>query len=369
MRRRFALLIACRRLLRRGVGADHSALPTRTACHPSPTTSVPFTYVGGDGSVLDRPEQRRASTRSQLVDVFARNNARARCRPGLVEPRRCRRRAGRLQLALGRRSDRAAREHPDRATVSRLSFAVDRARPQGGVQASASSGATIPSSVLARGFGNGRAAGHQLHDDVAQVGSSDDIGTYRTGSRAATIDTLFEQALRNGIRRAVRARVRAACDARAWRCEYAGRRWRARDDVLARSRHATWPAWLGLSALAEHVARSGAAGEGDDDRVSVFLRYEFARHTVARSRRPRASKRIRPGISRSLARPSSGHPRTVETIATCARGPCPSRRVRASTPITFRSPRPTARARHRKASRSRSMRLPMTATPMATRWW
>ena len=86
--------------------------------------SVPLSYVGNDGSV-SIGVNREGQTEGQLLGVFARNNARALVGQVWWD------RAG----AGGAQADYnwlwggdpiAAREHPDQATVSRLSFALDQ---------------------------------------------------------------------------------------------------------------------------------------------------------------------------------------------------------------------------------------------------
>ena len=290
--------------------------------------SVPLTYVGGDGSV-SIGVNREGQTEGQLLGVFARNNARA------VVGQLWWDRAG----AGGLQGDYnwlwggdpiAAREHPERATVSRLSFAVDQ-------NADHDRKATLGFGIerrdysveawLARGISNARAAGHRLHDDLAQVGGSDDIGTY-TQVETTTTDTLFESkpyGMEVGVQfghvfEPLAMRVHGGASTADGDGARATTFSLGLDTPLGRR------GW-GLSALAEHVARSGGAGAGSDDRVSVFLRYEFSRRggTFATT----ASIEDPAWISRSLARPSSAHPRTVESY----------RRTRSRTVSVTRGPR------------------------------
>jgi len=295
---------------------------------PSVTdASVPLTYVGGDGSVSIGVNG-EGRTEGQLLGVFARNDARAvvgqlwwdRAGAGGIQ--------GDYNWLWG--GDPVfAREHPDQATVSRLSFAIDQ-------NAEHDRKATIGFGIerraysveawLARGISKARAAGHRLHDDLAQVGGTDDIGTW-TEVETTTTDTLFEAKPYGlevglhfghvfdplGMRLHGGASTADGDGARATTFSL------GLDTPLGRR------GW-GLSALAEHVARSGGAGGEDDDRLSVFLRYEFSRRggTFA----PTSAVQDTAWISRALARPSSAHPRTVETyrrtrsqVVSVTRGP------------------------------------------------
>ena len=70
----------------------------------------------------------------------------------------------------------------------------------------------------------------------------------------------------------------------------------------------------GLSALAEHVSKQGSLdSDQSDDRVAVFLRYEFGSHG---SFVPTSQLEDPAWISRSLGRPSGAHPRIVESYRT-----------------------------------------------------
>ena len=69
-----------------------------------------------------------------------------------------------------------------------------------------------------------------------------------------------------------------------------------------------------MSALAEHVGKHGSLdSDQSDDRLAVFLRYEFGSHG---SFVPTSQLEDPAWISRSLARPSSAHPRIVESYRT-----------------------------------------------------
>ncbi|WP_395684315.1 cadherin-like domain-containing protein [Dokdonella sp.] len=289
--------------------------------------SVPLSYVGNDGSV-SIGVNREGQTEGQLLGVFARNNARALVGQIWWD------RAG----AGGAQADFnwlwggdpiAAREHPDRATVSRLSFALDQ-------NAQHDRKATLGFGVerrdysieawLAHGVSGARAAGHALHDDLAQLGGSDDIGAY-TQVETTTTDTLFES---KAYGTEIGVQFGHVFEPMAMRVHGGastadGDGARATTFSLGLDTPLGTRGW-GLSALAEHVARSGGAGSGSDDRLSVFLRYEFGRSS---SFAPTAQLQDPAWITRSLARPSSAHPRTVESY----------RRTRSQTVSVTRGPR------------------------------
>lgn len=310
MRRRLVLLsaVAC------CVVASAQILPKDPNDDGVPSVtdpSVPLSYVGNDGSV-SIGVNREGQTEGQLLGVFARNNARALVGQVWWD------RAG----AGGAQADYnwlwggdpiAAREHPDQATVSRLSFALDQ-------NAEHDRKATLGFGVerrtfsveawLAHGVSSARAAGHALHDTTNQIGGSDDIGTW-TQVDTTTIDTLFESkpygteiGLQFGhVFEPFAMRVHGGASTAD------GDGARATTFSLGLDTPLGTRGW-GLSALAEHVARSGGAGGGDDDRLSVFLRYEFGR---SGSFAPTSQLQDPAWITRSLARPSSAHPRTVES--------------------------------------------------------
>lgn len=307
MRRCFVVLLA----VAGTTVASAQFAPRDPDAPPSVTDpSVPLTYVGNDGSVsLGINSEGR--TEGQLLGVFARNDARA------VVAQLWWDRAG----AGGMQADYnwlwggdaiAAREHPDEATVSRLSFALDQ-------NASHDRKATFGFGIerrafsveawLAHGVSSGRAAGHVIQNDATQLGGSDAVGTW-TQVDTTTIDTLFEEkafGTEVGVQfshvfEPLAMRVRGGASTQD------GVGARATTFSLGLDTPLGTRGW-GLSALAEHVQRSGAASGGDDDRLSVFLRYEFGGHG---SFAPTAQLDNPAWISRSLARPSNAHPRTVE---------------------------------------------------------
>ncbi|MGN6519844.1 MAG: Ig-like domain-containing protein [Dokdonella sp.] len=279
---------------------------------PSVTdASVPLSYVGNDGSV-SIGVNREGHTEGQLLGVFARNNARAMVGQIWWDQSG----AGGAQADfnwLWGGDPIAAREHPDRATVARLSFAVDQ---NGEHDRKATLGFGIERRAfsvegwLSHGISGARLAGHAVHSDVATTSGDDDIGTY-TQVDTTTIQTLFE---RKPYGAEIGLQVSHVFEPLAMRV-HAGASTQDGDGARA----STFAFGLdtplgtrgwGLSALAEHVARSGGAGEGDDDRLSVFLRYEFGRHGAFV---PTAQLEDPAWIARSLARASSAHPRTVES--------------------------------------------------------
>ena len=288
--------------------------------------SIPLSYVGNDGSI-SLGVNAEGETEGQLRGVFARNDARA------VVGQLWWDRAG----AGGAQFDFnwlwggdpiAAREHPDRATVSRLSFALDQ-------NAQHARKATLGFGIerrdfsvegwLAHGVGGARDAGRTLQDEVVRSSGRDELGDY-TVSEITTIDTLFESkpfGIEMGLQfshvfEPWATRVYGAGSTQDGDGARATTLSLGLDTPLGRN------GW-GLAARADHVQRSGLAG-GDDNRLAVFLRYEFGRHG---SFVPTAQLDSPAWIARSLARPSCAHPRTVETY----------RRVRSRNVTVTRGPR------------------------------
>ncbi|MCC6595427.1 MAG: tandem-95 repeat protein [Rhodanobacteraceae bacterium] len=288
--------------------------------------SIPLSYVGNDGSI-SLGVNAEGETEGQLMGVFARNDARA------VVGQLWWDRAG----AGGAQFDFnwlwggdpiAAREHPDKATVSRLSFALDQS-------AQHARKATLGFGIerrdfsvegwLAHGVGGARDAGRTLQDEVVRSSGRDELGDY-TVLETTTIDTLFES---KPFGTEVGLQFSHVFEPWATRVYGAGS---TQDGDGARATTLSLGVdtplgrngW-GLAARADHVQRSGLAG-GDDNRLAVFLRYEFGRHG---SFVPTAQLDSPAWIARSLARPSSAHPRTVETY----------RRVRSRNVTVTRGPR------------------------------
>lgn len=308
MRRRFVGLLAAA-----GIAAASAQVAPRDPDAPPSVAdpSIPLTYVGNDGSV-SIGVNREGRTEGQLLGVFARHDTHAvvgqlwwdRAGAGGVQ--------GDYNWLWGG-NPIAAREHPDQATVSRLSFALDqnaahdrKATLGFGIERRAFS----VEAWLAHGVSGGRAAGHVVRNDPTQIGGSDDVGTW-TQVDTTTIDTLFED---KPFGTEFGVQFSHVFEPMAMRL-YGGAS--TQDGVGARATTLSLGldtplgkrGW-GLSALAEHVRRTGGAGTGDDDRLSMFVRYEFGGHG---SFAPTAQLENPAWISRSLARPSSAHSRTVES--------------------------------------------------------
>ena len=274
--------------------------------------SVPLTYVGGDGSV-SLGINAEGETEGQLLGVFARNDARAMVgqlwwdRAG----------AGGIQADfnwLWGMDPARAREQPGEATIARLTFALDQ-------NAEHARKATLGFGIerrefslegyLARGFGGGRAAGSTTLLDDRVLTGSDGVGDYAQLETTAT-ELLFESRPYGnefGVQlshvfepRAMRLRGGASTQD--------GDGARANTFSLGLDTPLGTRGW-GLTAQAEQVRRLGSVdGDEEDLRISAYLRYEFGRNGAFA---PTADLRNPAWISRAIARPSSSHPRTVET--------------------------------------------------------
>ncbi len=276
--------------------------------------SVPLSYVGNDGSV-SLGINREGQTEGQLLGVFARNNARAvvgqlwwdRTGAGGVQ--------GDFNWLWGV-TPLEAREHPDSVTIARLSFALDQNE---GHDRKATLGFGIErrefslEGYLARAVTGARSAGSSLHNDITTLTGVDDIGNY-TQVQTSTVETLFARKP-YGIEAGFQ--VSHVFEPLAMRV-HAGASTQSGDGARASTFSAGLDTPLGtrgwgLSALAEHVSRHGdvAVDTGqNDDRLSLYLRYEFGGHG---SFVPTSELEDPAWIARSLARPSSAHPRIVET--------------------------------------------------------
>ena len=274
--------------------------------------SVPLSYVGGDGSV-SLGINAEGETEGQLLGVFARNDARAVVgqlwwdRAG----------AGGLQADfnwLWGMDPAQARLYPEQATVARLSFALDQ-------NAAHDRKATLGFGIerrefslegyLARGFSGGRAAGSALLTDDTVIAGSDGIGDYTQVETTAT-ELLFES---RPYGTEVGMQVSHVFEPLALRLRGGastqdGDGARANTFSLGLDTPLGTRGW-GLSVQAEEVRRQGSVdGDDDDLRLSAYLRYEFGRNG---SFAPTASLQNPAWISRAIARPSSSHPRTVES--------------------------------------------------------
>ena len=323
MRRRLAIaLAAC------GITLASAQYPQQDPERiPSVTEpSIPLTYVGNDGSIsLGINSEGR--TEGQLMGVFARNDARA------VVGQLWWDRAG----AGGTQFDFNwlwggdavfARQNPDQATVSRLSFALDQ-NAQHARKATLGFGierrAFSVEGWLAHGVGGARKDARTVQVDPQVVSGSDEFGNY-TEVTTTTIDTLFES---KPFGTEVGLQLSHVFEAWPTRV-YGGASTQDGDGVRATTLSLGLDTPLGrrgwgLSARADHVQRQGMGG-GSDDRLALFLRYEFGGHG---SFLPTSQLDTPAWIPRALARPSNAHPRTVETY----------RRVRHQSVSVTREPR------------------------------
>lgn len=302
--------------------------PTDPSEGPSVTDpSVPLSYVGGDGSI-SLGINAEGETEGQLLGVFARNDARAVVgqlwwdRAG----------AGGLQTDfnwLWGMDPEQARLHPDQATIARLTFALDqnaahdrKATVGFGIERRAFS----VEGYLARGFSGGRAAGGMLLTDDTVLTGSDDVGDYAQVETTAT-ELLFESrpyGIEVGLQ-ASHVFEPLALRLRGGASTQDGDGARANTFSLGFDTPLGTRGW-GLSAQAEQVRRHGSIdGDDDDLRLSAWLRYEFGRNGAFV---PTASLQGPAWIPRAIARPSSSHPRTVESyrrvrdrVVTVSQGP------------------------------------------------
>ncbi|HEY0230260.1 MAG TPA: Ig-like domain-containing protein, partial [Dokdonella sp.] len=288
--------------------------------------SVPLSYVGNDGSVSVGING-EGHTEGQLLGVFARSNTRAvvgqlwwdRSGAGGVQ--------GDYNWLWGG-SALEAREHPDQATVARLSFAIDQ---NGEHDRKSTLGFGIErraftlEGYVAAGISSARNSGSTLATSATTLNGSDAIGSY-TEIETTAVQTLFQskpygtefglQLGRTlqpfGTRVHVGASTQDGNGARA-------NTWSVGVDSPLGTR-----GW-GVSALAEHVNRTGSLDAGKDDRLSVFVRYEFGK---TGSFQPTRQLEDPAWITQSLAQPSTAHSRNVESYqqrrsqtTTVTRGP------------------------------------------------
>ena len=287
--------------------------PSSTDGNPSVTDpSIPLTYVGGDGSV-SLGVNGRGQTEGQLMGVFARSNLRAVVGQAWWD----RSGAGGLQADynwLWGMDAIEARAHPEQATVARLGFAIDQ---NGERDRKVTFGFGIErrefsaEGWLAHGMSGGRRADHSLETAYATINGSDEIGSF-TEVDATTVDTLYERrpyGLEAGLA------FSHVFEPLALRLHGGGS---VQDGDGARASTLSvgidtplgTRGW-GLSALAEHVHRQGAlVTDGDDMRLSAYLRYEFGHGGPFV---PTSQLQDPAWVARALARPSSAHPRVVES--------------------------------------------------------
>ena len=273
--------------------------------------SVPLSYVGNDGSISIGINS-EGDSEGKLTGVFARSEERA-----FVEQLWWDRTgAGGIQSDynwLWGMTAQEAREQPDRATVARLSFAVD----QNGEHArKATLGFGIErrafsiEGYIARGISGPRNDGIGLQSDAAPITGSDEIGTY-TQIETTTVATVFAS---KPFDSEVGLQVSHVFEPLSMRIN-GGASFQNGDGARSNTVSVGIDAPLGKSGwgvagLAEHVNSSGGIDASDDDRFSLFLRYEFGRKG---SFVPTSQLEGPAWIARSLARNSTAHPRTVET--------------------------------------------------------
>lgn len=289
--------------------------------------SVPLSYVGGDGSV-SLGINTEGETEGQLLGVFARNDARAMVGQFWWD----RAGAGGLQTDfnwLWGMDPAQARLHPEDAMIARLTFAFDQ-------NAARDRKATLGFGIerrefsfegyLAHGVSGARAGGSAVLEDDRLVTGSDGIGDYAQVETTAT-ELLFESrpyGAEIGVQvshvfEPLAMRVRGGASTQD------GDGARANTFVIGLDTPLGTRGW-GMSAQAEQVRRQGSVdGDEDDFRVSAYLRYEFGRNGAFA---PTAGLNNPAWISRAIARPSSSHPRTVESyrrvrdrVVTVSQGP------------------------------------------------
>ena len=278
--------------------------------------SIPLSYVGNDATVsLGINEE--GHTEGQLMGVFARSNARA----TVAQLWWDRAGAGGLQADfnwLWGFDPMRAREHPEQATVARLSFALDQNSDH---DRKATVGFGIErreyslEAYLSGGISGARRSDTSLLNTEATIHGTDEIGDY-TQVETTTTETIFDRKPYGGELGLSASHFFEAAATRL----HGGLSYQTGDDGA----HAnTFSVGLdtqlgkrgwGVSALAEHISKHGSLdGNPDDDRVAVFLRYEFGAHG---SFVPTSQLEDPAWITRSLARPSSAHPRVVESYRT-----------------------------------------------------
>jgi hypothetical protein len=276
--------------------------------------SVPLSYVGNNASV-SLGVNTEGDTEGQILGVFARNNERALVGQLWWD----RNGAGGVQADfnwLWGLTALEAREHPDKVTVARLSFAIDQ---NGEHDRKATVGFGIErkefsaEAYLAGGISSARSSAIVQSSNSTSIGS-DEIGDY-TQVDTVTAETIFDTkpyGMEFGLQ------FSHVFDP-AMRL-YGGAGYQNGDDGARANTVSVGldtplgtRGW-GLSGLAQHVSsHDSIGGDSSDDRFALFLRYEFGSHG---SFVPTAQLEDPAWISRSLARPSIAHPRNVESYRT-----------------------------------------------------
>ncbi|MET0225274.1 MAG: Ig-like domain-containing protein, partial [Dokdonella sp.] len=273
--------------------------------------SVPLSYVGNDGSV-SLGINGEGRTEGQLLGVFARSNERA----VIGQLWWDRASAGGIQTDfnwLWGMSALEAREHPEAATIARLSFAIDQNAEH---DRKATLGFGIErrefaiDAYLAGGISSTRNSGGLLTTSSVTQTGTDTIGSYAQIDTTA-VQTLFgskpygaELGLQvSHVFEPMALRVHGGASVQHGDGAHANTVSIGLDTPLGTR------GW-GLSALGEHLSRHGGLDAGDDDRLSVYLRYEFGSRG---SFVPTGQLEDPAWIARALGHPSSAHPRVVDT--------------------------------------------------------
>jgi len=277
--------------------------------------SIPLSYVGNDASVSLGVNE-SGHTEGQILAVFARSNAHA----AVGQLWWDRSGAGGVQADfnwLWGITPAEARLHPDESTVARLSFAVDQ---NGDHDRKATVGFGIERREFSiEGYLSGGITGARRSDvatatDLSTISGIDDIGSY-TQTETTTTQTIFD---RRPYGTEVGVQLSHVFEGTALRLHGGA----SAQDGNGGARANTFSLGIdtplgtrgwGLSALAEHVSKRGSEDDDSDDRIAVYLRYEFGSHG---SFVPTSQLEDPAWISRSLARPSSAHPRVVESYRT-----------------------------------------------------
>jgi len=284
---------------------------------PSVTNpSVPLSYVGNDASVsLGLNED--GHSEGQLMGVFARNNERAAVGQLWWDQSGAGGFQGDFNWLWGMDA-LYARAHPDEVTVARLSFALDQ-------NADRDRKATVGFGIerrefsveayLAGGISSARRSDSSLANALQTINGTDDIGAY-TQVITTTTESVFD---RKPYGTEIGFQASHFFEATSTRLHggfgYQSGSGGASANTLSLGVDTPLGTrgW-GLSGLAEHIKKSGSLDQDQsDDRIAMYLRYEFGAHG---SFVPTSQLEDPAWISRALARPSSAHPRNVESYRT-----------------------------------------------------
>ena len=284
---------------------------------PSVTNpSIPLSYVGNDASVsLGFNED--GHSEGQLMGVFARNNERAAVGQLWWDQSGAGGFQGDFNWLWGMDA-LYARTHPDEATVARLSFALDQ---NGEHDRKATVGFGIErrafsvEAYLASGVSGARRSDSSLSNALQTINGTDEIGDY-TQVITTTTESVFD---RKPYGTEIGFQASHFFEATSTRLHggigYQGGSGGASANTfsLGVDTPLGTRGW-GLSGLAEHIEKRGSLDQDQsDDRIAMYLRYEFGAHG---SFVPTDQLEDPAWISRALGRPSSAHPRNVETYRT-----------------------------------------------------